>query len=100
MINLKELNQNIPHQHFKMEGLHYLKFTLRQGDYMWKPDLQGTYFSIPLSENSKKMVHFQWSGNLLEFLCFCFGKVTSKTYIINVGEAEYQNHIPRRYFYF
>ena len=41
VINLKELNQNIPHQHFKMEGLHYLKFMLRQGDYMWKPDLHG-----------------------------------------------------------
>ena len=39
VINLKELNQNIPRQHFKMEGLHYLKFMLRQGDYTWKPDL-------------------------------------------------------------
>ena len=28
IISLKELNKYIPYQHFKIEGLHYLKFML------------------------------------------------------------------------
>ena len=33
VINLKHLNQFVPYQHFKIEGLHYLKFMLQEGDY-------------------------------------------------------------------
>lgn len=32
VINLKSLNKHIPYQYFKMEGLHYLKYMLQQGD--------------------------------------------------------------------
>ena len=73
VINLKNLNKYIPYEHFKMEGLHYLKVMLQQGDYMCKLDLKDPYFSVPLHKDSKKMIRFQWSGNLYEFLCLCFG---------------------------
>ena len=73
VINLKKLNQNIPYHHFKMEGLHYLKFMLQQGDYMCKVDLKDAYFSVPLHKDSKKFIRFQWTGNIYEFLCLCFG---------------------------
>ena len=36
-INLKKKsNKLIPYQHFKVEGLHYLRYMLQQEDYMWK----------------------------------------------------------------
>ena len=72
-INLKDLNSNIPYQHFKMEGLLLLKEMLLPGDKMCKIDLKDAYFAIPLSVKSRKYVRFQWKGFLYEFFCLCFG---------------------------
>ena len=73
MINLKNLNKFIPYEHFKMEGLHCLKFLLEQDDLLCKIDLKEAYFSVSLNKNSQKFGIFQWSSNLYEFLCLCFG---------------------------
>ena len=73
VINLKNLNQFVPYEHFKMEGLHCLKDILKRGDYMCKIDLKDAYFSVALNESSRKLIRFKWGGNLYEFLCLCFG---------------------------
>ena len=73
VINLKLLNQFIPYQHLKMEGLHCLRNSLKKGDYMYKVDLKDAYFSVPSNRASRKFVWFLWSGILYEFLCLCFG---------------------------
>ena len=39
-INLKALNKFIPYKHFKMEGLHYLKYLLEENDFLCKIDLK------------------------------------------------------------
>ena len=69
VINLKELNNHFPYQHFKMEGLHLLKEMLQPGDFMCKLDLKDAYFSVPLHARSRKAVRFLWQGTLYEFLC-------------------------------
>ena len=33
-INLKALNKFIPYKHFKMEGMHYLKYLLKENDFL------------------------------------------------------------------
>ena len=73
VINLKNLNKFIPYEHFKMEGLHCLKFLLEQDDLSCKMDLKEAYFSVPLNKTTQKFVRFQWSYDLYEFLCLCFG---------------------------
>ena len=72
-INFKKLNKLIPYQHLKMEDLHYLRYMLQQGDYMWKLDMKDANYSVPLQTNCSGKVRFQWSGKLYEFLCLCFG---------------------------
>ena len=56
-----------------MEGLHYLRYMLQQGDYMFNLDMRDSYFSVALHRNCRNKVRFQWSGKLYEFLCLCFG---------------------------
>ena len=73
VINLKNFNKFIPYEHFKMEGLHCLKFPFDQDDFQCKIDLKEAYFSVPLNKNSQKFVRLQWSGSIYEFLCLCFG---------------------------
>ena len=64
MINLKNLSKFIPYKHFKMKGLHCMKFFLEQDHLLCKIDLREAYFSVPLNKNSERFVRFQWSGNL------------------------------------
>ena len=73
VVNLRYLNQFIPYQHFKMEGLLCLRKLLQEGDYMCKLDMKDPYFSVPLHQSSRNYVWFSMSGNLCEFLCLCFG---------------------------
>ena len=40
VVNLRYLNQFIPYQHFKMEGLFCLCELLQEGDYMCKLDIK------------------------------------------------------------
>ena len=71
--NFKKSQQIDSPRAFKMEGLHCLKFLLEQDNLLCKIDLKEAYFSVSLNKNSQKFVGFQWSGNLYEFLCLCFG---------------------------
>ena len=73
VISLKNFNEFLPYQHFKMEGFHCLKSLFQNGDYMCKIDLKDAYFSVPLSKGSRNLVRFQWKGSLYKFLCICFG---------------------------
>ena len=64
VINLKNLNQYIPHHSFKMKSLKSLRNILKQRNFMCKLDLNNAYFSIPLAEESKKFVRFYWERDL------------------------------------
>ena len=57
-INLKVLNKFIPYKHFKMEGLHCLKYLLEENDFFCKIDLKDAYISVPLCMSSRKFVRF------------------------------------------
>ena len=59
-----ERNKYVLCQHFKIDGLHYLKFKLHQGDFLCKLDLIDAYFSVHLEEDSKKVICFKWQGSL------------------------------------
>ena len=56
VINLKQVNEFIPYEHFKMDGLKDVKNLLQQGDLMCKLDLKDASFAIPLSPKSRKYV--------------------------------------------
>ena len=73
IINLKRLNEFVPHHHFKMEGIHMLKDLLKKGDFMAKIDLKDAYFAVPISEPDKKYLRFRWKGQMYQFNCLPFG---------------------------
>ena len=75
VINLKDHSSCITNIHFKIEGLHSLKFLLQEDCIFYKINLNDAYFSIPLHELSKIFVRFLWPGSLYELLCLWFGLV-------------------------
>ena len=58
VINLRALNQFVPTEHFKMEGIQMLRDLLRQGDWLTKLDLKDAYFSIPIAPEYQRYLRF------------------------------------------
>ena len=73
VINLNKLNEFIPPQHFKMEGIHTLKDLLRENDWLTKVDLKDAYFMVPIHEIERKYLRFQVKGSYYQFTCLPFG---------------------------
>ena len=73
IINLKSLNTFVETVHFKMEGIHMLKDTLKPGDWMTKVDLKDAYFMIPMASHHRRLLRFQWQGETYQFNCLPFG---------------------------
>ena len=73
VINLKNLNSFINAPHFKMEGIHALKNLLKRGDWLVKTDLKDAYFSVPISQQHRKFLCFQFKDNLYQFNFLPFG---------------------------
>ena len=73
IINLKGLNTFVETVHFKMEGIHMLKDTLKSGDWMTKVDLKDAYFMIPMASHHRRLLRFQWQGQTYQFNCLPFG---------------------------
>ena len=73
VINLKNLNSFIHAPHFKMEGIHTLKSLLKKDDWLVKIDLKDAYFSVPISQNHRKFLCFQFNKKSYQFNCLPFG---------------------------
>ena len=58
VVNLKELNQFVKPEHFKMEGLHLLPSLMQQGDYMVKLDLKDAYLQVPIHPDHHQFLQF------------------------------------------
>ena len=60
--------------------LRSLKDIIQEGDQMAKLDLKDAYFSVPMAQNSKRLLQFQWKSQLLQFTCLPFG-LSSAPYV-------------------
>ena len=72
VVNLGTLNQFIPYEHFKMEGIRMLKDLLRKGHFMVKIDLKDAYFTVPVWKNHQTFLRFVWKETMYEFACLPF----------------------------
>ena len=50
-----------------------LKDLLKAGDWMAKIDLKDTYFMVPMAEEDRKHLHFQWKGKVYQINRLPFG---------------------------
>ena len=73
VINLKKLNQSVKTEHFKMESIHMLKDLPKAGDWMAKIDLKDAYFMIPIAQEDRVFLYFEWKNKSYRFNCLPFG---------------------------
>ena len=73
ILNLKNLNEYIETEHFKLEDLRTARDLLDQGSFMVTLDLKDAYYAVPIAESSKKYLRFLFNGECFEFSCLPFG---------------------------
>ncbi|XP_057333596.1 uncharacterized protein LOC130672847 [Microplitis mediator] len=76
ILNLKELNNFIDAEHFKLEDLRSACSLLEQGIFMGTIDLKDAYFLISVWKPHRKFLRFIFNGKIFEFVCLPFGLCT------------------------
>ena len=73
ILNLKSLNKNITHHHFKMDTVLSAVQIMKPGYLMASNDLKDAYYSVSIHSDFQKYLKFSWRGQLYEFVCFSNG---------------------------
>ena len=73
ILNLKSLNKNITHHHFKMDTVLSAVRLMKPECFMVPIDLKDAYYSVSIHSDFQKYLKFSWRGQLYEFVCFSNG---------------------------
>lgn len=70
ILNLKSLNKNITHHHFKMNTVLTAVLLMKPGCFMASIDIKDAYHSVSIHSDFQKYLKFSWRGQLYKFACF------------------------------
>ena len=70
ILNLKLLNKNITHHHFKIDTVLSAVRLMKHGCFMASIDLKDVYHSVPTHSDFQKYLKLSWRGQLYKFVCF------------------------------
>ena len=63
------MNKHVKTEKFKLESLELVKTMLKSNDYLMKLDLKDAYYSVPIAEEHRKYLRFQFRGVTYEYQC-------------------------------
>ena len=73
IIDLSDLNKFVTKQPFKMDHLSTALDMIFPNAWMGSIDLKDAYYAIPICEEDRKFLVFQWEGRYFQFNCVPFG---------------------------
>jgi len=73
ILNLKDLNQYLPEEHFKMEDYRSVCNLMTNNAYMGKIDLKDAYHLIPMHPDFYFYLCFSWRNKYYHYSCVPFG---------------------------
>ena len=73
ILNLKELNEFVKYEHFKMDGIKTIINMVTRNCFMATINLKDAYYSVAISRQFQKFLKFKWKHKLYYFTCFSNG---------------------------
>lgn len=73
ILNLKELNEFIPTNHFKLEAEKTVRQIITRGCFMTYVDLKDAYYLVPIAKSDRRFLRFIFEKKLYQFTCLPFG---------------------------
>lgn len=77
ILNLKDLNNYLSPPHFQLEDWRTVVQLMTPGIWMATLDLKDAYLLVPISQEDRRFLRFQWRGNTFEFTALPFGLSTA-----------------------
>ena len=91
ILNLKEFNETVQYEHFKMENLNSASEMITPGCYMASVDLRHAYYSVPIKPTFRKYLKFRWRGQLYQYTCFANGLCNCPRFFTKLLKPVYGN---------
>ena len=89
ILNLKQFNQTVQYEHFKMENLTLATEMMTQHCYMASVDLRHAYYSVPVKPDFRKFLRFKWKDQLYQYTCFANGLCNCPRYFTKLMKPVY-----------
>ena len=89
ILNLKQFNEIVEYEHFKMENAITAMQMIRKGCFMASIDLRSAYYSVPIKEEFRKYLKFIWRGQLFQYTCFPNGLSNCPRYFTKLMKPVY-----------
>ena len=70
ILNLKELNEFVKYEHFKIDGIKTIINMVTRNCFMGTIDLKDAYYSVTISRLFQKFLKFKWKEKFYCFTCF------------------------------
>ena len=67
ILNLKNFNHFVDYHHFKMDTFKTAISLIRPGCFMASIDLKDAYYSIPIAQEDRRFLMFEWKGTYYQF---------------------------------
>ena len=67
ILNLKNLNEDMPYLHFKMKTLQSVLSVITPGCYLASMDLKGANYSVTIHPDHTMFIKFIWKNQLFQF---------------------------------
>lgn len=84
IIDLSPLNIHIKKEHFKMDNLQSAIDMMSKGAFMASIDLQDAYYTLPIAEQFKPYMCFQWNEKIYMFHVMPFGLTSAPRFFTKV----------------
>ena len=69
ILNPKQLNEHVAYHHFKMDTIQTALKLMRPGCFMASVELKDAYYSVPVANEDRKFLRFQWGARFFQFTC-------------------------------
>ena len=102
ILNLKNFNDFVEYQHFKMETIKDILAAVVPNCFMCVADLQDAYLVVPISKWHWKFLKFRWKGKIYCYLVLPFGlacspRVFTKITKITLSVVRSEDHTAMMY---
>jgi hypothetical protein len=91
ILNLKPFNEFVDYNHFKMDIFQISMKLIRPGCFMASIDLKDAYYSIPVADEDRKFLMFEWEGTFYHFTCLPNGLSCAPRVFTKILKAVYSH---------
>lgn len=96
-MNLKNLDEFVTYQHFKMESHQSAAQLLKKNYWMAVLDLKDAYCSVPVDMEHRKYLRFLFNGTLNEFTCLPNGLASAPRVFTTLMKPVHATHRSQGY---